>query len=83
MSEGEDHRLRQVDPAGAAVHRGRDDVGVDHQALPPGVRALGQTQAEPQRGILGGQEGAQVLVEGEDQLHLTCRGKERVTGVYS
>lgn len=76
MSEGEDHRLGQVDPAGAAVHRGRDDVGVDHQALPPGVRALGQTQAEPQRGILGGQEGAQVLVEGEDQLHLTCRGKE-------
>lgn len=80
VSEGEDHRLGQVDPAGAAVHRGRNDVGVDHQARPPGVRALGQTQAESQRGVLGGQEGAQVLVESEDQLHLTCRGRERVAG---
>lgn len=66
VSEGEDHRFGQVDPAGAAVHGGRDDVRVDHQALSPGVRTLGETQAEPQRGVLGGQEGAQVLVEGED-----------------
>lgn len=76
MSQGEDHRLGQVDPAGAAVHGGRDDVRVDHQALPPGVRALDQTQTEPEGGVLGGQEGAQVLVEGEDQLHLACRGRE-------
>lgn len=80
MSEGEDHRLGEVDPAGATVHGGRDDVRVDHQALPPGVRALGQAQAEPQRGVLGSQEGAQVLAEGEDELHLTCRWRERVTG---
>lgn len=66
VSEGEDHRLGQVDPARAAVYGGRDDMRVDHQALSPGFRALGQTQAEPQRGVLSGQEGAQVLVEGED-----------------
>lgn len=61
-------------------------MGVDHQALTSAVGPLAQPQAEPQRGILGGQEGAQVLIEGEDQLHLTCRdrpGKKQVFFISS
>lgn len=50
---------------------------VDHQALASAVGPLAQPQAEAQRGILGGQEGAQVLIEGEDQLHLTCRDRAK------
>lgn len=75
MSEGEDHRLGEVDSTGSPVHRSGDHVRVDHQALASAVGPLAQPQAEAQRGILGGQEGAQVLIEGEDQLHLTCRDR--------
>lgn len=77
VSESEDHRLGEVDSAGSPVHRGGDHMGVDHQALASAVGPLAQPQAEPQRGILGGQEGAQVLIEGEDQLHLTCTDRAK------
>lgn len=50
-------------------------MGVDHQAPAHGVRPLTQPQPQPQSGILGGEEGAQVLIEREDQLHLACRGE--------
>lgn len=76
VPEGEDDRLGEVDSAGSSVHGGRDDVGVDNQAPAPGVRALAEPQTQPQGGVLSGQEGAQVLVEREDQLHLTCRPRE-------
>lgn len=72
VSESEDHRLGQVHSVGSSVHRGRDDVRVNHQAPTPGVRPLPQPQTEPQSGVLGSQEGAQVLIERKDQLHLTC-----------
>lgn len=80
MPESEDHRLGEVHSVGSSVHRGRDDMGVDHQAPTPGLGPLAQTQPEPQSRVLGGQEGAQVLVESEDQLHLACRGNHREEG---
>lgn len=73
VPESKDHGFGEVHSVGSSVHRGRDDVGVDDQALAPGVSALSQTQAESQRRVLCGEEGAQVLVESEDQLHLACR----------
>lgn len=57
------------------MHRRRDDMGVHHQAPTPGIGSLAQPQTEPQSGVLGGEEGAQVLIESEDQLYLACRGK--------
>lgn len=75
VPESEDHRLGEIHSVGSSVHGGGDDMGVDHQAPAPGLRSLAQTQAESQRGVLGSQEGAQVLIEREDQLHLACRGK--------
>lgn len=56
------------------MHRRRDDMGVHHQAPTPGIGPLAQPQTEPQSGVLGGEEGAQVLIESEDQLYLACRG---------
>lgn len=55
-------------------------MGVDHQAPTPGLGPLAQPQPEPQSRVLGGQEGAQVLVESEDQLYLACRGNHREEG---
>lgn len=51
-------------------------MGVNNEAPASGVRALPQPQTESQGGVLSGQEGAQVLVEREDQLHLTCAARE-------
>lgn len=47
MSESEDHRFGEVHSAGSSVHRGGDDVGVDHQAPAPGVGPLAQPQTQP------------------------------------
>lgn len=51
-------------------------MGVHHQAPASRLRALPEPQAESQSGVLSGQEGAQVLVEREDQLHLTCGARK-------
>lgn len=74
MPEVEDDRLGEVHSARSSVHRGRDDVGVNNEGPASCFRALPQTQTESQGRVLSGQEGAEVLVEREDQLHLTCKG---------
>lgn len=76
MPEGEDDRLREVHSARSSVHGGRDHMGVDNEGPASCVRALPQPQTESQGGVLSGQEGAEVLVEREDQLHLTCAARE-------
>lgn len=64
------------------MHRRRDDMGVHHQAPTPGIGPLAQPQTEPQSGVLGGEEGAQVLIESEDQLYLACRGKRERQHIF-
>lgn len=75
MSEGKDHRLCEVDPVGSFVHRSWDDMRVDHEVPSPGVLtltlALTQSHSQPERWVLRGQEGAQVFIQGKDQIHLT------------
>lgn len=51
-------------------------MGVDNEGPASCVRALPKPQTESQGGVLSGQEGAEVLVEREDQLHLTCAARE-------
>lgn len=72
--EREDHRLGEKHPAGLFVDGGGDDVGVDRQAL---LLVAQPVHLHLHRGVLGGQEGAQVFIQDEHHLDLSYARREK------
>ena len=71
--EREDHWLCEEHPAGL-LDGGGDHVAVDRQAPPTPRLARPRVKLHLHRGVLGGQEGAQVLVQDKHHLHRACAG---------
>lgn len=70
--EREDDGLGEKDPAGLFVDGGGDDVRVDGQPLLIVPRTVG---VHLHRGVLGGQEGAQVFIHNKHHLDLPCEAE--------
>lgn len=74
--ECEDHRLGEKHSARLFIDGGGDYMGVDRQALLILARPV---HIHFHRGVLGGQEGSQVLIENENHLDLSCTQRETNT----